>query len=146
MTAMKWLVDLPDDGVMAMASMQGWRTALDNLNEVSYKNASTIWAEVKDQPWVGFDQFERLANQASKTRSASEGMAGFLNELSNNWPAQEVTSRFQKWSEANSEKTSEWLSNAPPSAVRTAAIQGLVLTLEKTDPAAAAEWRKAIVD
>jgi hypothetical protein len=144
MTAMRWLVDLPDDGIMAMASQQGWRTALDNLNEVSYKNASTIWAEVKDQPWAGFEQFERLASQASRTRTASEGMGGFLNELANNWPAEEVTERFQKWSETNAEKTSEWLGNAPPSAVRTAAIHGLIRTLETTDPAAAAQWREEL--
>jgi hypothetical protein len=141
MTAVDWLVSLPDEGIMGMASQQGWRTALDNLNEVSYQNASTIWGKVKDQPWMGFEQFERLAAQASKTRTASEGMGGFLNELSNSWPAEEVSSRFQQWSEQNPEKTSAWLADAPPSAVRTAAIRGLVATLEKSDPEAAAQWR-----
>ncbi|MES2657875.1 MAG: hypothetical protein V4689_04615 [Verrucomicrobiota bacterium] len=145
MTSIDWLVALPDDGIMGMASQQGWRTALDNLNELSYQNASTIWGKVKDQPWAGFGQFERLADQASRTRSASEGMGGFLNELSNSWPAEEVTSKFQEWSEKDPERTSAWLAKAPPSAVRTAAIQGLVATLEKSDPEAAAQWREALV-
>lgn len=146
LVAVKWLADLPDDGVMAVASAQGWHTALNNLNELSYKSASDVWSEVRDQPWAGFDQFARLADQTSRTRTASEGLGGFLNELGNHWPADQITTRFQQWTDGNPERVAEWLGNAPPSPVRTAAIKGLILTLEKTDPEAAAEWRKEIAE
>lgn len=144
MTAMKWLADLPDDGVMAIASMEGWRSAMNDLNELSYKSASDVWSVVRDEPWAGFDQFARLADQTSRTRLASAGMSGFLDELAQSWPADEVASRFQQWSAAEPERVSEWLNGAPPSALRDAAIRGMVETLEKSDPAAAREWRNEL--
>lgn len=146
MTAMKWLADLPDDGVMAVASQHGWGSAMNDLNELSYKSASEVWSVVRDQPWAGFEQFARLAEQTSRTRSATDGMGGFFDELAHDWPAEEVKMRFQNWSEAEPERIAEWLSDAPPSALRTAAIRGMVATLERTDPVAAEEWRKELGD
>lgn len=143
-TAVKWLADLPDDGLMGVASQQGWRTAIDNLHELSYQSASGVWAEVSGEPWAGFEQFAHLADRTSKTRSAAEGLGGFLNELSNSWPAEDVTKSFRQWSERNPEQVSGWLAEAPDSPVRTAAIHGLIKTLEKSDPAAAEQWRRAV--
>lgn len=141
---MKWLADLPDDGLMPVAAQQGWRTALNNMNELSYKSASNVWAEVRDEPWMGFNQFSRLAEKTSRTRSASEGLGGFLNELAKTWPAEDVSTRFEQWSNTNPVNTAEWLGAAPPSPLRTAAIQGLIRSLEKTDPTSAAEWRQEL--
>ena len=135
-----WLASLPDDGLSNGAAANAWNAAQWSLGELNYDKAAAVWGEVGNEPWMSFQQFQHFSATASRSRAADKGVEGFLAALDKTWPAEKVTSQFDRWASENPEATMAWLESAPPSAVTRAATKGLIKALEKTDPTAAAKW------
>jgi hypothetical protein len=73
------------------------------------------------------------------------GDADFLNHLVANGSTEDISNQFERWAAKEPDLTSGWLAkHADSSPFRAAAIKGMVRYLEKTDPEAAAAWRKEI--
>ncbi len=138
--AVKWLSSLPEDGMSADAAGFAWQSIAWSFSEMPYDQAANVWAQVGDKPWMDFDQFAGFSHASANSRVADQGMEGFLTALEKTWPAEKVTGQFTRWSLQNSDQTAKWLEAAPPSAVTTAAIKGMVKALEQTNPDAAAIW------
>ena len=142
--AARWLADLPDEGVLSMAASEAWNRSWGDIRELPYDRAAVVMGAVADQPWMSIHQFANYADAVSRSRSASRGMEGFLENLAETWPAEQITDRFHRWAEQDPARTSQWLTDLPPSSVRTAAIEGLVQTIETTNPDMAEAWRSLL--
>jgi hypothetical protein len=142
--ASSWLASLPDDGLANGAASHAWNAAQWCLGELSYDKAASVWAKVGAEPWMSLEQFQRFSTMSSRNRAADQGLDGFLSALDKTWPAEEVTSQFDRWATQNPEATMDWLETAPTSAVTRAGIQGLVKALQRINPAEAAKWSDRI--
>ncbi len=142
--ASRWLADLPDDGVMAEAASMAWKHCEPDFRQLPYETAARMFGLVCEQPWMTVTKFTRLTTAVSSSRTAVEGLAGFLKELEKTWPPEKVSARFKSWAAANRSATVSWINNAPRSPIRDAAILGLSAELKETDPVAAAMWREQI--
>lgn len=139
-SAVDWLNSLPKTDFSGQASLFAWDSIQWSMGEMPYDKAAAVWAKVGGQEWMRFDQFAGFSGAISRNRVADQGMEGFLGALEKTWPAEQITSQFNRWTAENPEQTLGWLSEAPPSPVTKAAIRGAVATLEKTNPELAAQW------
>lgn len=143
-TATDWLAGLPDEGYSGFAALHAWNGAQWSLGELPYERAAEVWGKVGSEPWMGFREFRGFTDVHSNNRSSGEGMEGYLEALGKSWPEDKIVSQFERWTEKDPNATLEWLESAPEGTVTTAGLRGAIQALEKTDPAAAAEWARRL--
>ena len=132
--AVDWLTGLPDDGINGMAASHAWNTSQWCLSELTYETAASVWGKLGNEPWMDFGQFQHFANVTSRTRTASEGMAGFFAELEKTWPQEKIVQQFERWAGTDPDRVANWLENAPASPVTDAARAGLEKAVASLHP------------
>lgn len=132
--AIAWLRDLPPSEMKAAAASHAWYSLQWAMGEMPYDKAASVWGKVVQEEWANIDQFADFSHAISGNRVADQGMQGFLAELEKTWPKEEISSRFARWTTENPQRTLNWLSQAPPSPVTQAALQGAVSALQDTNP------------
>jgi len=139
----EWLASLPDDNEdLAAAARQGWNGNQDRFKRLTPEQAATAWSHVGAQPWMGVQEFGQFCGSVAR---ANEGeLGGFVEALSTKWPASVVTAQFERWTEQDPGQAGVILSRMPPSDFRAAGIKGMIDKLQKTNPAAAAEWQQRL--
>jgi hypothetical protein len=139
----EWLASLPDTDDVNAARRMAWNSHLGRLVEISSEDAAAVWQAIGTQSWVGWKDFERFSGLVGAVNSG--GDSAFLSALAGGGSPDAISSQFERWAATEPELTSGWLAkHSENSAFRTAAIRGLLRHLEKTDPEAAAVWRKQI--
>ena len=139
----EWLASLPDTDNANAASSAGWLAMQRRFDRLSSEEAGALWKSVADQSWMGWNEFETFSRTIAKANDGSD--AGFLNLAAAGNAAAGISRKFAQWAATEPERTSTWLTqHSEPSPFRTAAIQGLVTYLEKSDPEAASVWRKQL--
>ena len=145
-SAASWLSALPDDEISNAAAEQAWGNVQWALKQLPYEKSADLWAKVGSEPWMGFEQFAEFSEFSSNNNVVNGGLDGFLDALGKTWPEDKITAQFERWSTSDPEEAMGWLGGAPSTPVTKAAIRGLVKTLEKTDPAAAANWSAKLAE
>jgi hypothetical protein len=137
--AARWLADLPDTDAHQPGAHEAWRNAWGDIRELPYDRAATVWNEVADQPRMNAGFFMDYVNTIGRTRSAREGVEGFLETLSKTWPEEQIRSRFENWARQDPARTANCLANLPSSPLKDAALEGIRRAQETSSPPEAVE-------
>jgi hypothetical protein len=138
-SASKWLADLPETGNLASAALNGWNDNQYRLQNLDPQQAAAAWGAVGNEKWMGIGEFARFCGTVA--RANGDKLDGFMDSLSKSWPEAEAAAQFERWADQNPENVGNMLMHLPPSAVRTAGIQGMLKSLQERNPSAAGTWQ-----
>lgn len=107
-----WLAALPDEERLAGPASRAWDITSSNYGELDCDHAAKLWSQVADKPWMSFRQFERFSGASANARTNPEGLDGFIDALSDTWPADRAAKQFASWAEQDP-RVHTWLRSAP---------------------------------
>lgn len=138
--ASEWLATLPVNSEdQAIAARNGWRAHIGHLAHLDPDLAAAAWSKVGSKPWMTSQDF--LGFCASVARGNEGSLDGFAEQLSQQWPKAEASVQFSQWTEKDPNMVRTLLNQLPPSEIRSAGIEGMLQTLQRSDPATAEAWR-----
>jgi len=139
--ASEWLASLPTTSdEQAQAARDGWNTHIGHLGHLEPELAAAAWSKVGSKPWMTSQEFAGFCRSVARGNGGS--LEGFAEQLSQQWPKAEASSQFSQWTEQDPNLVRALLSELPPSEIRSTGIEGMLQTLERSNPAAAAAWRE----
>lgn len=141
--ASQWLADLPDTGSLADAARAGWNGNQYLLYNLDPDRASEAWGAVGNEKWMGIGEFGRFCGNVAKANDGK--LDGFMDSLAKQWPEAKVSAQFERWAGENPEEVGNLLKHLPPSTVRTAGVQGMLKSLEKSNSPEATTWQRLLV-
>jgi hypothetical protein len=138
-----WLVSLPDSADVNAAKHAAWVSIQNRLYSLGTDDAAALWGTMSNQSWIGWSDFEAFSRNASAASGGDD--AAFLGAVLNKTSPDQIGAQFERWATEAPELASGWLTrHADNTPFRTAAIQGMVRYLEKSDPEAANVWRQQL--